>query len=297
VRRLAVAASVVALLGTAGEADVIPESPSALEIVERAHGNWTRYDTSATIRIEVVSRSGRRMERKLEAFRLRVGGQPRTLIRMTYPPDLRGTTLLVLENGRGDDDRFLYLPVSRRVRRISAGQRGDRVLGTDFSYEDLGAGDLDDFRHERLSNASVDGIDCFVVRTEERNPGPGSLRRTSWISRNEFVPLRVEYERHGRLSRRLEADPTSLAELGPGAWLPRRIVMRDLIRGTRTELDVQKLDTRPSLDPDQLSLTHLQSLSRRSNLTGDDAGETGAAEGDDPAEPPSASGSRPGLSP
>ena len=287
-RRWLIASCAAALLGAAGDTDVVPESPSAREIVERAHENWTRYDTSATIRIAVVSRSGRRMERKLEAFRIRVDDQPRTLIRMTYPPDLRGTTLLVLENGRRDDDRFLYLPVSRRVRRIAAGQRGDRVLGTDFSYEDLGAGDLDDYRHERLPNAPVDGIDCFVIRAEEWNPGPGSFRRTSWISRGEFVPLRVEYERHGRLSRRLEADPASLAELGPGAWLPRRIVMRDLIRGTRTELEVQTLDTEPSLDPGHLSLAHLQSLSRRLDLTG---------HGPEPDEPTSPKGSDSSLSP
>jgi hypothetical protein len=271
----------VALLGAAGGSDVIPDSPSALEIIERAHENWTRYDTSAAIRIAVVSRSGRRMERRLEALRLRVDGQPRTLIRMTYPPDLRGTTLLVLENGQGDDDRFLYLPVSRRVRRIAAGQRGDRVLGTDFSYEDLGAGDLDDYRHERLSNAAIDGVDCFVVQTDERSPGPGSFRRTSWISRDEFVPLRVEYQRHGRLSRRLEVDPDSIEELGPGAWLPRRIVMRDLIRGTRTELDVERLDTDPALDPGHLSLAHLQSLSRRLDLVEDGAEAPDGPEGAD----------------
>jgi hypothetical protein len=264
VSRLLLAGSLVALLGAA--ADVLPDSLSGREVMERAHGNWTRYDTSATLRIEVVSRSGRRMERELEALRIRVDGQARTLIRMTYPPDLRGTTLLVLENGARDDDRFLYLPVSRRIRRIAGGQRGDRILGTDFSYEDLGAGDLDDFRHERLSDARLDGVDCYVVETEELHPGPGSYRRTSWISRDRFVPLRVEYERHGRLSRRLETDSTSITELGPGAWLPRRLVMRDLIRGTRTELGVERLETDPALDPDRLTLAHLQALSRRLDL-------------------------------
>ena len=183
-----------------------------------------------------------------------------------YPPDLRGTTLLVLENGEREDERFLYLPVSRRVRRIAAGQRGDRILGSDFSYEDLGAGDLDDYRHERLADQRLDGISCFVVLTEEADPGPGSYRRTSWITRNEFVPIRVEYERHGRLRRRLEADPASLAQLGPDAWLPRSVVMTDLIRGTHTKLEVRALDTQPRLDPDQLTLAHLQSLARRLDL-------------------------------
>jgi hypothetical protein len=203
------------------------------------------------------------MERRLEALRLRVDGQARTLIRMTHPPDLRGTTLLVLENGERDDERFLYLPTSRRVRRIGEGQRGDRVLGTDFSYEDLGAGDLDAYRHERLPDAAVDGTACYVVRTEEVPGGPLAQRRTSWISREQFVPLRVEYERNGRPSRRLTADPASIERLGPDAWLPRRLEMRDLVRGTHTELAVESLEVEPRLDPAELTLRHLEQLSRR----------------------------------
>jgi hypothetical protein len=254
------------LVAAGSELDAVPEVPSAHEIMERAHTNWSRYDTSATLSLEIVARSGRRMERRLEALRLRVNGQSRTLIRMLHPVDLRGTTLLVLENRERDDDRFLYLPVSRRVRRIAAGQRSDRVLGTDFSYEDLGAGDLDDYRHERLEDETQNGVRCYVIRTVEAESDASGYRRTSWISRDRFVPIRVDYERHGRLSRRLRSDPASITALGPDPWLPRRVVMRDLIRGTQTRLSVRSLDVEPRIDPDQLTLVHLESLSRRQLL-------------------------------
>jgi hypothetical protein len=39
-------------------------------------------------------------------------------------------------HGRGDD-RWLYLPATRKVRRIPASDRGDYFLGTDFTYEDI----------------------------------------------------------------------------------------------------------------------------------------------------------------
>jgi hypothetical protein len=35
------------------------------------------------------------------------------------------------------DDRWLYLPATRKVRRIPASDRGDYFLGTDFTYEDI----------------------------------------------------------------------------------------------------------------------------------------------------------------
>jgi hypothetical protein len=35
------------------------------------------------------------------------------------------------------DDRWLFLPATRKVRRIPASDRGDYFLGTDFTYEDI----------------------------------------------------------------------------------------------------------------------------------------------------------------
>ena len=54
-----------------------------------------------------------------------------------------------------------------------------------------------------LADEAVGGVDCYVVRTESIDRVPRPRIRTSWISKAEFVPLRVEYERFGRPSRSL----------------------------------------------------------------------------------------------
>jgi len=59
----------------------------------------------------------------------------------TYDPfDLRGNKFLIFryrDSHVREDDAWMYVPTLRRVRRISASQKADSVLGTDFTFEDF----------------------------------------------------------------------------------------------------------------------------------------------------------------
>lgn len=252
--------------GLAGAADALPEHWTGRAIMQRVAENWGRYASSALLRITTVSRSGRRFDRRFEALRMQARNEPRTLIRVLSPATLRGTTLLVIGGGETGDQRFVYLPISRKVRRIAPAGGDERALGTDFSYSDLGVGDLDDYTHERLDDQRVSRVDCFLVRSTLVDPRPGASLRLSWVGRSSFVPLRVDYVRNGRPERRLQVDPHTLLALGEGAWMPRGMVMRDLLRGTQTELAVEALDTNPKIDPNRLTVANLYRLSKRIRL-------------------------------
>ena len=68
-----------------------------------------------------------------------------------------------------DDDQWLYLPAMRKVRRISASDRGDYFLGTDLTYEDIkletrvGVADYD---YTHVGEEDIDGHRCYVVEAE-----------------------------------------------------------------------------------------------------------------------------------
>jgi hypothetical protein len=181
--------------------------------------------------------------------------------------------VLVLENPQRDDDRFLFLPSSRRIRRIAAADRRERFLGTDLLYADLGAGDLEDWRFERLPDALEEGVPCYVILSVDRNPGVHAERRRLWITQDRFVTLRIEYERHGRIVRRMLVDPAAIEPAGPGAWLPRRLVMRNLVRGSRTEVVVESLRIAPDLPDDLFSLARLERIARRGQIAEEESGE------------------------
>ena len=79
----------------------------------------------------------------------------RTLIRFAYPNDIKGTAFLVWESPSGDDERFLYLPSLGRVRRIAGSEAQESFVGSDFTYEDIGGREFEDYTYTMLSEAET----------------------------------------------------------------------------------------------------------------------------------------------
>jgi MoxR-like ATPase len=112
------------------------------------------------MRMRLFDRQGRARERVMTLLTLREkpgplrGTRPtpdaigdRTLVRFTYPNDIRGTSFLVWEHPRADDERFLYLPALGRVRRIAGQEKQESFVGSDLSYEDIGGRDIADYSY------------------------------------------------------------------------------------------------------------------------------------------------------
>jgi hypothetical protein len=81
---------------------------------------------------------------------------------------VKGTGFLTYDyaGSETDDDQWLYLPALRKVRRISASDRGDYFLGTDFSYEDIKKETriaAEDYSFTTLATENVDGQFTYQV--------------------------------------------------------------------------------------------------------------------------------------
>ncbi len=61
----------------------------------------------------------------------------RIAIFFTQPSIIEETAFLSLNYDEDEDDNWLYLPATERVRRLPASDRGDYFLGTDLTYGDI----------------------------------------------------------------------------------------------------------------------------------------------------------------
>ena len=111
------------LLGRLNAAPTYQAATSADEVAQAIQDRDTGRDSRAEMRMRLFDRQGRARERVMSLLTMKGVGDDgdRTLVRFTYPNDIRGTSFLVWEHPRGDDERFLFLPALGRVRRI-AGQ-------------------------------------------------------------------------------------------------------------------------------------------------------------------------------
>ena len=106
--------------------------------------------------------------RETRGFRKYYGDEKRSVIFYLQPKNVKDTACLTYDYPQADvdDDQWLYLPAMRKVRRISASDRGDYFLGTDFTYEDIKLEtkvSIADYARKTTGEGEVDGHHCYVV--------------------------------------------------------------------------------------------------------------------------------------
>jgi hypothetical protein len=170
----------------------------------------------------------------------------RTLIRYLDPGDVRGAGYLVINKRDQPDDQFVYLPSSRRTRRVSL--RGETVIGTDLSVEDIVPRELEDASYRRASDEEVDGVPCYAidaVPAPEKDSHYSRLR--IYVEPEHYVPLRTRYwDRAGVEVKEMRAAPETVREI-QGIWLPLEATMRHHLEDSYTNLRVLSLTPDPTL--------------------------------------------------
>ena len=135
----ALALVVSVLFVSFAKADEIAQLPSADDIIAQVNARDDGEQVTRTLRMELIDRRGKSRVRETMGYRRYYGEEKRTVIFYQSPTNVKGTGFLTYDYPEADkdDDQWLYLPALRKVRRISAADRGDYFLGTDFTYEDI----------------------------------------------------------------------------------------------------------------------------------------------------------------
>ena len=157
---------------------------TAESVARQIQDRDTGRDSRSAMRMKLYDRHSRVRERALTIITLRgrdAARRPATapdgdrlLIRFNYPNDIRGTGFLVWEHPSSDDERFLYLPSLGRVRRIAGSETQESFVGSDFTYEDIGGREFDDYTY---AFAGPDGENASWTPAGRRRATPGLAAR------------------------------------------------------------------------------------------------------------------------
>ena len=188
----------------------------------------------------------------------RKGVLSKTRIVYTHPFDLRFSGYLIINNRDRPDDQFVYLNSRRRIRRVNL--RGEPVLGSDFSFEDVVPREIEDADYRRLPDERIDGRPCHVV---EVTPTPGANsdygRYKSWIDSERWVALKAVYwDSAGVQSKEMLAPAADVQEFD-GVWVPMRTEMRNLLTGGYTVLQIDRLVGNPPVEDSEFDPRRLES--------------------------------------
>ncbi len=188
------------------------ESLTGEQIVEKYQQAfyYAGKDIKAKVLMKLISKNGGERIRELTMLRLNMedGLEQKYYMYFHQPSDVRAMTFMVWKYTNKDDDRWLYIPAIKLVKRIAADDKNSSFVGSDFSYEDVSGRNLSDDSHTLKAEETMNDRDVYVVESVPKEAASAYFsRKVSWIDKETFLPLKEEYyDKRGDLYKTFTAD-------------------------------------------------------------------------------------------
>jgi len=178
--------------------------------------------------------------------------QEKTRVTFTYPPDMKGSSLLTHEHGQEDDDQWLFLPEIKRVKRIASANQSGSFMGSEFAYEDLVVRQLDKYTFNYLGDETVDGKDCYVIERIPRNKNSGYSKVVRWRMKDNLQELKSSYyDRKGDLLKERLMEGHHLVD---GFWRVRQITVTNVQTNKKSMLAFDNVKLKLNLPEREFSV-------------------------------------------
>jgi hypothetical protein len=246
---------------------------SADEVARRVQDRDTGRDSRSSMRMTLFDRQGRARERALTLVSMRGRGSPggpadapdgdRLLIRFTYPNDIKGTSFLVWEHPDADDERFLYLPSLGRVRRIAGSETQESFVGSDFTYEDIGGREFDDYTYAMADEqarwtppAGGPARPAWRLESRRRDRSAPFPRVVSVVLKDAFVVVAAEI--YNRRDEKQKVYTVRRLDQVEGIWTAMDAEMTNALEKSRTTLAIDAIDYNVGLKESDFSRRELE---------------------------------------
>ena len=206
-----------------------------------------------TMNFRLINKRGRSRERVALLAHSEIEGTTRVAIYFSAPAAIQNTAFLNHEHDHSEDDSWLYLPATERVRRLPASERDDPFMGTDLSYGDI----RDNFRFPPehwafRAGGMVTDEGRQLRQLDGRAQSDASAREMGYgsfealIDENSLFPVRIEYfDIHDQPLKRVKVREVGLVG---EAWTALRFEVDNHQTGHRTEVFFDNMRFIPNLD-------------------------------------------------
>ena len=240
--------------------------PDVEEIVHRANlaAYYQGADGRAEVQMTITDRQGRERERRMTILRFDQAetddiedfayrSPQKYYVFFRRPADLNRTVFMVWKHLDTEDDRWLYLPSLDLVRRISATDKRNSFVGSDFFYEDVSGRDIDLDEHELVEVTD----DYYALRSTPKDPDLVEFAwYESYIHKSTFIPVQVNYYNE-RGERYRQADALRVETID-GYPTVTRARMQSLAAGSQTVMEYRSVEYNVGLPEDIFTERYLR---------------------------------------
>ena len=229
-RRIFVFSTILIMaMGTVQAQDLSPR-----EIINRIDAT-ERVASSESIAKQIITTSGGK-KRTLGMKAFTKDMNDKQLMIYTSPKRVKGDKILMLNDG---DDIWFYTPKTDRVRHLASHAKRQKVQGSDFAYEDMSGGKIEeDYTYTLMGEEKVSGQTCYKFELIPTESGPHYSNLILWADKEKFLTLKLDYYEDGELLKRLDCYDVKLID---GHWYAMKLIMTNLKEGGQTVMETEKI--------------------------------------------------------
>lgn len=241
--RLSVALTGFLLLGAAA-GTAWAQGPTGPDIMKKQRELQKAGDEEETQLMKLINKGGEVKQRRVVRFTItKPDDLSKILIRFLTPRDVENSGLLTWEAKDGNDDQWLYLPATKKAKRIASSGKKNRFMGTDFAFEDLRPENLAVHTYKLVGSETVGGQEAFVIEalpaTDKQAAESGYSKRKLWVRKDIHYTVKREYYDKKEKLEKVQTD-RELVNVKGSVWRANEVEMHDVQAGTKTVVTIEK---------------------------------------------------------
>jgi len=225
------------------------------EIIENVDAMETADDAMLLMTMTLTNDRDESLVREMRSWKL---GTESTALLFIAPEDVAGTAFLTVEAG-GDDNMWLYLPSLELTKRIDTDSKSQSFMGSDFTYDNMGERDIDDYEYTFIREDIYEEQHVVVVEGVAINPDDvGYSKVISWILDDIWMPVKIEYyDVRGDLEK-IQTN-TRIEEID-GYWAITKMEMENVQTNHRTIVEMTQVELNTGIPADVFTSEALPTL-------------------------------------
>lgn len=173
------------------------QTPTADQIMQMVENRFQGNDSQVQVQLDTTNAQGQTRTLQIETKSFLYDKQNikyKILVTVTAPADLKSLAFLVWENKYPKpDDRWLYQPSLKTVKKIEPENARTSLFGTVFNFEDVNGRPAEADTHKLLRTEPIEGRQAWVIESTPKNPSIVEFsRRLVWIDQESLAILKEE---------------------------------------------------------------------------------------------------------
>jgi hypothetical protein len=236
------------------------QQPDASQIMVKSRDQSITGSLNATVVLTITEKGGSTRNRTISMMtKSYADGLEKRIIRFIEPADVRGTSMLVVDNRSSADEMWIYLPALKKTRRIVTSEKGKSFMSSEFSNADMSSPAISDFTHKHLEKSGINNqwiIESIPVN-EDKADEYGFSKKISYISIDKNQVLKMEfYNFDNELFKVIEIK--SIFPLSDGKYMVKDMVASNLNTNRKSEILFTNINEGVKVDDSNFTIQNLE---------------------------------------